>query len=302
LGKTLLLNKDLNKYLFKVDDRFSVLSGFPTFSLEDEARHRGLSSILPSLWRFLIGEQRPSQPQISFSDYIKEAQDNVEKYFEANANFLDDLRKLDVDKAEGHLRRYIQDMAPQNVLVHPENFGPVVAAAQLGDFETSRQILKGMINQKLLENDAIQRIEPDPKAPHTGEEKLQELYRLDNVITACFMSQAWVLGRRVLTKTKSLHPEFLDVKSASTILNPWKRLGMVGVIYEYSNAPVEAFATLLQAAQLAELDRNLTSDPNFRRGIFAANPLRDIFASLARLCLRVGDIGLPLAVLNAYPH
>jgi hypothetical protein len=156
----------INKYLFRdrnVDDRSSVLSGLPNFSLEDEGRDRGISSFLPSLCRFLIGEQKPSRPQISWSDYIKEVQDNSEKYFEANTKSLDDLRKLDFDKAEGHLQRYIQDMAPQNVLVHNENIGPVVAASQLGDFQTSRQILKGMINQKFLENDAIQSIEPDPK-------------------------------------------------------------------------------------------------------------------------------------------
>jgi len=83
----------INKYLFRdrnVDDRSSVLSGLPNFSLEDEGRDRGISSFLPSLCRFLIGEQKPSQPQISWSDYIKEVQDNSEKYFEANTKSLDD--------------------------------------------------------------------------------------------------------------------------------------------------------------------------------------------------------------------
>jgi CHAT domain-containing protein len=303
--KPLSSNKDLNKYLFKdrkADDSSLILSGLPNFLLEDEGQHRGLSSFLPSLSRFLVGEQKPSQPRISPSDYVKIGQDVLEKYYEANNKSNADLWKFDVDKAEGHLREYIQKMAPQNVLVHPEAFFPVFAASQVGDFETGRQILKGMINQKFLNNDAIQTIELGPKAPQTSQEKIQELYVLDNVIAACCLSQDWVLGHRVLARIKSLHPKFLDIKSESTSPTLWKRFAKVGVIYEHRNAPVEAFSTLLKAAQLAELDRSFTSDPNSRRGIFGSDPFGNIFTGLARLCLRAGSINLPLAVLDAYPH
>jgi CHAT domain-containing protein len=293
-------DKRVDEYLsseMSTDDSTVILSNLPTFSTGDEEKRSILFLILLSISRFFLGGET-FKPPISFSEYIKQGQECVEKYCDATNNWSSELQNLNVDAAESHLRTYVQETAPGNVLIHPECFFAVFAAAQVGDFETGRQILSRMVNPRFLEIHGKQ----EPKPLKTGQELVQGSFVLENVIAACVMSQDWNIGRRVLAKIKILYPNVLDISSASMSPSLWKRLAKVGTIYEHSSAPLEAYAALLKASQLAEQDRSFAVDANSRRGIFDSNPFGDIFTGLARLCLRANELNIPLNVIDGFSH
>jgi hypothetical protein len=164
-------------------------------------------SILPRLPRLLVGDTHSHEE--SFSAYWQRGQDLVEKYFKANSYWSDDLNKLDVDGAEVHLRTYIHEAAPNNIISHPENFLPIFVAAQLGEFETASKILRGMLNPNLLDSDLNQTPAIKWRQPQTSEQKLQESIGLGNVLAACALAQDWTLGHRVLEGSKNSFPNIL---------------------------------------------------------------------------------------------
>jgi CHAT domain-containing protein len=277
---------DMAKYLFRDRD-----------SGEDAL------SILPRLPKFLVGNH--DSHKWTLSDYWKRGQVLVEKYLKASSDWSDKLEQRDVDRAEGHFRDYIREAAPNNMASHPENFLPVLAAAQIGKFDTASKILRGMVNPNLLSYDINQVPVTDRRQSQSQEERLQESMGLGVVLAACAQAQDWILGHRVIGRIEKLFPKYLEAglaESPGPGRGLWELLGYAGVIYEHNNEPLKGFDTLLKAFQLAEQSRSFTSGAIPRRGIFAHIAFGEIFNGLARLCLRADDLGVPLAVLNAYPH
>lgn len=305
-GDTNALNKwkkELRKQLDKKGGIVAMDEG-----LDDIAKYffRGRDSgkdslsILPRLSEFLIRDGDPHK--WSFSDHWQRGQDLYEKYIEATGRWSDAMERLDIDEAEPYLRDYILKAAPNNIVSHPENFLPIFAAAQLGEFDTARKMLRGMVNPNLLDHDTCETPVIELRQPQSSEERLQESIGLSNVLAACAFAQDWTLGHRVLGRIKKLYPKYLEPGATNSAKELWQLLGFVGVIYEHSNEPLKAFVTFLQASRLAEQTRNFTTGTYSRRGIFSNVSFGEISTGLARLCLRADDLGVPLAVLDAYPH
>jgi CHAT domain-containing protein len=277
------------------------LDQYAKYLFRDRDSSEDALSILPRLPHFLVGDG--VSHKWTFSDHWQRGQDLVEKYLKASSDAGDALEKLDIDGAERRLRDYISEAAPNNIASHPEDFLPVRAAAQLGDFDTASKILRGMVNPNLWSHDVNPFSALEWRQAQSQEERLQESMGLGIVLAACTAAQDWTLGRRVLRRIEKLFPKYLELGAVdSPGRERWQLLGYAGVIYEHSSEPLKAFVTLLQAFLLAEQSRNFTSDANSRRGIFSDIAFGEIFTGLARLCLRAGDLGVPLAVLDAYSH
>jgi hypothetical protein len=82
------------------------------------------------------------------------------------------------------------------------------------------------------------------------------------------MSQDWAHGIHVVKHIEKIYPKAFEESSPNPSTPLWKRLSSIGAIYENSNEHLKAFSTWLRAAQLAEHNRNLTSDVTARSGIF----------------------------------
>lgn len=277
------------------------LDGMAKYLFRDRDSSEDVLSILPRLPDFLVGDG--DSHKWGLSDHWQRGQDLIEKYHKSSGDWSDDLERLDIDYAEGHLRDYIREAAPNNIASHPEISLPILAAAEIGEFDTASKILRSMVNPNLLSHDVDESAVIEKRQPLSQEERLQESMGLGIVLAACAHAQDWTLGKRVLGRIEKLYPKYLDTGAAdSPGWERWQLLGYAGVIYEHNNEPLKAFVTLLQAFQIAEQSRSFTSDVNSRRGIFSHIAFGEIFPGLARLCLRAGDLGVPLAVLDAYPH
>lgn len=280
------------------------LDGMAKYLFRDRGFSEDSLSILPHWPNFLVGDG--DSRQWTLSDHWKRGHGLFEEYLKANLDWSDDIGRLDIDRAEGHLRRYIREAVSNNTVSYPDIASlPVLAAAQLGEFDTASKILRSMVNPNLLNHDVNRAPVIERGQPKSLEEMLQESTGLGIVLPACAFAQDWTLGHRVLRRIEKLYPKYLDPRAAESPgpgKERWELLGYAGVIYEHSNEPLKAFVTFLQAFQLAEQSRSFTSDANSRRGIFSKIAFGEIFTGLARLCLRASDLGVPLAVLDAYPH
>jgi CHAT domain-containing protein len=248
------------------------------------------------------GHRDRSIAQLSVSEYVNEGLEDYKKYTEASSLWRSALRQFEIDMAYFHFRNYVREAAPDNIPSHPENLFPVFAAAELGELDISRKILRKMLNPKFLDSDVNQHSKTERSSLQTAEDMLQEYFEIDNVLAACVLSQDWDLACRLLGKIRKLFPKYIDTDVERIPTTSWSRLAYAGVIYECNNLPLEAFELLFRASQLVEQDRSSVSDPNSRRGIFSSDPFGEIFHGLARLCLRAGEHGLPLVVLEEYPH
>jgi hypothetical protein len=268
----------------------------------DKSSSKGVTSILTGLSHFLLGERKPSQAQSSILDYVQRGQDLIEKFHEANSEWNDALQRLDIDIAEGCLRNYIQKAAPCNIVAYSQDIFPVFAAATLGDFEAAQMMLEDVLDRNYIDDDVNHHPAAEEAWLQTANKNLQGTIGLDNAVAACALAHDWELGQRILQRTERVFPKYFSSETTDPSVELWKRLAWVGVIYEYNNAPLKAFATFLQASHLAEQNRNFTYDSNQRRGIFSSAPFGEVYTGLARLCLRAGELGVPMAVLNVYPH
>ena len=188
----------LNKYLFRGSgDNSPPILRRPDFSVRKETSRTGLSSILLRLSRLILGDQEPSGSQLSFSDYVREGQECIDKYVEANSQWRDALQQLDIDSAYRYMREYVSEAAPDNIVSHPENLFPIFGAAVMGEFETSRAILKNILNPKFLDFEVNYKPPAEGRLLQTSEDRLQESFELDNVLAACALSQGlgtWLPG------------------------------------------------------------------------------------------------------------
>ncbi|MCJ1358739.1 MAG: hypothetical protein MMC33_008739 [Icmadophila ericetorum] len=284
-------DQEVFKHLFRGEDSgedpLSLLKPYPDFGIANQKSPQGRLSFLSSMLPYLFADQKPSKNQISFDEYLQSGQEGVEKYLKASPHWNEELGRLNIDKANDYLRNYIREVAPDNIVLHRENFGPVFAAVDIGEFKLACELLRKPLRKSKKLSLA------------SREGMLQKSAELENIIAACNLSQEWIIGHRILQRIEKFIPEFLV--SSPTAKN-WQSLAHIGSIYEHNNSPLEAFVTHLRAFQFAEQDRSFASDPNARRGIFSVDPFLQIFTALARLCLRANDLGVPLAIIEAYPH
>ncbi|KAL1964374.1 hypothetical protein VTN77DRAFT_7059 [Rasamsonia byssochlamydoides] len=240
-----------------------------------DLHHRGQR--LDQLWDTAIREQKVS-----------------EKFHTADILFQRAVLDGDLQKGEDILYRFIDEAPALEAALSGELFR-IVACQRLGDVRKAREILDSITDATLF-NGRIENlsrsIDMENFFPDTA----------DNVLYACVIAKDWKRGLKVLDMTEGFCPSFLEDATTDTAMNLSFRLGTAGLIALHNGRPELAFRRLLQAHQLTELRRRQTTDIDARVGSLSTVRVIETLVSLAQICLRCAEIGLPMAVLSAYDH
>lgn len=181
-------------------------------------------------------------------------------------------------------------------------FLKLLAEFQLGDVAGDRRVLDSMSSSDPFDENLAELSMDGLISDITIARRFHNPYSVVDALSACCYAQDWKRGYGIIEKINCLVPSFFDPKESMEGENPWIRLTFAGLILEHCGQLKEVFSYLLQASEIISKQRDQTVDFNMRRMSFATPVVTDIFAGPARVCVRASQGGIPLSILNTYPH
>lgn len=224
-----------------------------------------------------------------------------DEYHKANSAYQDALQAADPRRAEEILRELISLTEQGSASSYTRYLTRIYALFQLGETEDAKLVLEHIADKELFDgkSDDVASSQ-SPWASSHYPRKLKNPECADNAIAICALAQEWKRGYCLLEKITDISPGYLDPAGPDRVQGIWSRFCWAAIVEEHSNRHLQAFLHYVTAAELAELLRGRTKDPDSRRSIFSALAISEIFAGLSRLCLFCHDANIPVSVIDRH--
>lgn len=253
--------------------------------------------------RDMIKGQMPEESLYDIIEWEQRDQRLADKYHAANSTYNSQLRNANLLEAERTLKDFANAAKSENASSYITRVLRILAYFQLGEYQQCKGILDEMEDSELLD---MQMVEvPCVEAIWWRcrySTKVSNVQMAENAIAFCAMSHDWDRGNRLLQKILKLSPGFMEVDCATPSCDPWNRFGWAGMVAEHTDQLATAFRWLLEAAKHVEVRRARGIDLEARRGLYSPLPVAEIFAGLARICLKYQDAQIPIAALDGHSH
>lgn len=258
---------------------------------------------IPYLQENVIGNTLTEEERNTIFEDAQEDQAGFDLYHEADAKCQLSLLDNELERGETIFRTFIEDIEGGNCSLYVKSLLKLYASFQLGWTGKARQHLDTIPDEKLYDS-GVQKLEPIDKIwwrPHYSV-ALRSAESCENAIAFCALAQKWNRGLAILNSVQNLYPGYLDLDHGERISDPWSRLTWAALIEEHSGLYFQAFRHLLAAAKSAELHRANGIDIDSKVSTFSVRSTAELFASLARLCLRCHESGIPLQAIDSGDH
>ncbi|KAJ5280213.1 hypothetical protein N7478_005585 [Penicillium angulare] len=209
------------------------------------------------------------------------------KYAAADSGFRRLLGEGDVLGAEEIFRRFVIENSNEGKVCTRDLYR-VLACDRIGDRAKAREIFDSISDDELFDGnlEAYQQgIGVRSSLPTVGQ----------NALTFALFAGDFDRARRLVRMISDMNPTFFDSVIDNSI-DYSLRLGQYAAIMK-DTEPELCFSKLLIARQLIETRRRQTTDLDARVWSSHAGWSGEIYLNLARICLRAGNLGLPLDLL-----
>ncbi|KAJ5495197.1 hypothetical protein N7539_000313 [Penicillium diatomitis] len=213
------------------------------------------------------------------------------RYTSAEVTFRRLLGEGDIKKAEREFRRFIDDTDNEGTYV--DNFYRVLACQLIGDLGKAREIFDSMTDDDIFRNQL------NDLQQGVGVKEFFDAIGV-NAITFAVFAGDQERARKFIDLILEIQPHFFD-RMDDDAMGFAHRISSFGQIMSQEQ-PEVCFAKLLEAYRILETRRVQTKDLDARISSSNLGWAPDVYANLARLCLRWQKEEKPISFLSMYEH
>lgn len=202
------------------------------------------------------------------------------------------LEAGDVIRAENSFRQFVHQ-AENLERVYTRDLYRILACERIGDTQKAREILDSMTDNELFDGNIAE---------------FQQGYSVrssfptvaENALTFCVFGYDFDRAHRVIDLIREIQPKFFEHQSESALDFAF-RLSFYGAVIKIKQ-PELAFAKLLEARKIIDLQRLQTSDLDARIGSSMAGWTTEVYLNLARICFFWGESSTTVELACKFDH